>query len=346
MKTTLMALFALTVLSACSQSTPTETKYKERQLDQLDTIKAKLAFTCAYEKDRLPALNPDADILFKYARYLEKNNLLKQDAAVYPQVERLYRIATAAGHYKASINLQNGSMRNHFKTWTEEMADWAEALIKTGVPAGYFMMGTYLKYGTGVKKDADLSLRYFRKAADLGDPEAQYYVGDLLAPIDRAPEVARQMLRCAAEQGHGKAATELAIELKILGHYQEAVSLFQLGVMAGNESSASFLTQGFNNPPKTNELYYLGLKADPERSKRYEAIGNMLAGYSYANPKVPDLEKIVPLPPAKLPPWDGTLQWQKEFEANMTPEKPSEELINKLAKTYGLDTFTGQKHER
>ena len=34
-------------------------------------------------------------------------------------------------------------------------------------------------------------------------------------------------------------------------------------------------------------------------------IWNYLAKYDYLQPKVPDLDEIVPLPPAKLPKWDG-----------------------------------------
>ena len=59
------------------------------------------------------------------------------------------------------------------------------------------------------------------------------------------------------------------------------------------------------------------------------------------NPKVPDIDKIVPLPPAKLPPWDGTFEWEKEQAAAVPPEKPSEELINRLAKAKHLDPTTG-----
>uniref|UniRef100_UPI0025D45D6D DUF6396 domain-containing protein n=1 Tax=Iodobacter sp. TaxID=1915058 RepID=UPI0025D45D6D len=72
-----------------------------------------------------------------------------------------------------------------------------------------------------------------------------------------------------------------------------------------------------------------------------EAIGDMLTAYDFANPKVPELDQIVPLPPAKLPKWDGTFQWLKEYQAKVAPEKPSDELITKLAKAKGLDPASG-----
>ncbi|WP_293931541.1 sel1 repeat family protein [Iodobacter sp.] len=311
-------------------------------MDNLDNIKAKLAFTCAYEKDHLPDLPTEADILFKYARFLEKYNTQKQDEAVFAEIERLYRIATANGHYKASINLQNGMMRRYLHGSSTEMADWAGELIKANIPAGYFLMGVYIKNGSaGIKKDPELALRYFRKAADLGNPDAQYYVGDKLAPIDIAPDISRQMLRCAAEQGHGKAAIELGSDQKLDKLYKDAVKSYQLGVAAGNELAPSYLAGGFKAPPPDDPLDYLALEKDDERSKRYEAIGKMLTAYDFANPKVPELDQIVPLPPAKLPKWDGTFQWLKEYQAKVAPEKPSDELIAKLAKAKGLDPASG-----
>nr|WP_321167024.1 DUF6396 domain-containing protein [Caballeronia cordobensis] len=59
------------------------------------------------------------------------------------------------------------------------------------------------------------------------------------------------------------------------------------------------------------------------------------------NPTLPDIDKIVPLPPAKLPPWDGTFEWQKRQDAVVPPQKPSDELVNRLAKEKGLDPATG-----
>jgi len=193
----------------------------------------------------------------------------------------------------------------------------------------------------GVKEDPDLALKYFRKAADLGNPHAQYYVAEKLAPIDAAPDIARQMRRCAAEQGHGKAALALGINLKNRKNYKEAVEAFQLGVKAGNENAASFLENGFKAPPPTKDLYYLDLPKDDERSRRYKEIGDVLHDYSYLNPVVPELDEIVPLPPAKLPPWDGKLQWRTEFQANVPPPKPTDDLIVRLARDKGLDPASG-----
>ncbi|MBD8820444.1 DUF6396 domain-containing protein, partial [Pseudomonas fluorescens] len=64
--------------------------------------------------------------------------------------------------------------------------------------------------------------------------------------------------------------------------------------------------------------------------------------YSYADPKVPEINEILPLPPAKLPAWNGKLQWLEARLANIPPPKPSEALIQQLAKAKLLEPATGR----
>jgi len=336
-----LILLSCLLLGACDSPGTYNSTKKDPHVKPLSEIKAKLAFTCAHEQ--IPDLSTATDVLFLYARWLQKNNQLKQDKSVDVEIERLYRIASENGHYKANINLQNGAMRGQFKLQGEEHLRMSQDLIDVGVATGYYFVGIFLKQGSaGLKQDAEMSLRYYRKAADQGSAQAQYYVGDKLAPSDVAPDISRQMRKCAAEQGHGEAALALGVNLKRRGQYREALEAFQLGVAAGSSTSASFFYKGFRNPPPTNELHYLGQQEDLERAERYEKIWKVLSGYSYANPKVPEINEIVPLPPAKLPAWDGKLQWLEERQANVSPEKPSEELIRQLAKAKLLDPASGR----
>ncbi|MEQ7921941.1 DUF6396 domain-containing protein [Xanthomonas sp. WHRI 1810A] len=307
----------------------------------LGAIKDKLAFTCKHEL--IPPANADSDVLFQYARWLEKNNQLKQDPNTDLEITRLYRIAAENGNPKANINLQNGSLRGKFKLRGHELLRFSQDLIDANVATGYYFVSLFLKNGIAdLKQDMEMSLRFLRKAADEGSAQAQYEIGDALAPSDRAPNVARQMRRCAAEQGHGPAALQLAINLQGRREYRDALEVFQLGVAAGNSTSASFLQGGFSGPEQANNLDYLGQQSDPERAGRYNKIWNILADYSYAHPKVPEINDILPLPPAKLPPWDGKLQWLEAREANVSPEKPSPELIQRLTQDLKLDPVTGR----
>ena len=336
MKRLLLAT-ALLALAACDNP-------KERAMPDLPAVQSNLAFTCAYEKDAIPKRDPEADQLYAHARWLKKNNLLKPDPLVYPKIERLVRIATAYGHDKANLELREmlGEGTAHSQDIVKETLDLTDELIKRGIPGGYFDMGLYLERGYGLKQDKDLALKYYRKSADMGSPEGQYVVAELLAPIDNAPEVARQMRRCAAEQGHAKAGLALGINLQGKERYPEALQAFQLGAKAGEDTSASFLKKGFNGTGEKDEMYYLGQQKDEERYRRYEAISHMLFAYSYLNPKVPEIDAIVPLPPAKLPPWDGTFQWLKAHEANVPPPLPTEERIREMATAKNLDPETGR----
>ncbi len=333
-------LILIVILITCIQHSASSAK-KDLFVNPLSDTHAALAFTCAHQI--IPEASADTDVLFKYARWLQKNNLLKQDKSVDAQTERLYRIAAENGHYKASINLQNGALRGQFSLSSHEQFRLSQQLIAAGVATGYYLTAIYLERGVaGLQQDPALALRYYRKAADEGNPQAQAYVGDKLAPVDRAPDIARQMLRCAAEQGDGKAAGELGIDMKINKRYQDALEAFQLGVAAGDTTSALALSHGFDGPESSDELYYLAQQKDPERARRYKLITKILSNYSYASPTVLEINDIVPLPPAPLPEWDGKLKWLEEREANIPPPAPDAILIEKLAKAKQPNPATGR----
>ena len=334
-------LITTLLLTACHPGNAPTYSTKRTYMNPLTEIKANLAFNCAHE--RIPAPSAEAEELFQYARWLQKDNLLKQDKTVDAEIERLYRIAAENGHFKANINLQNGTMRGQFNLRGDEHLRLSQALIDADVATGYYFIGIFLQQGSaGLKEDQEMSQRYYRKAADKGSANAQYYVGDKLAPINIAPDVARQMRRCSAEQGNGKAALALGIDLKNEGYYQESLEAFQMGVAAGYSTSASLIHNGFRNPAPSDTLSYLGQQEDLERADRYEKIWRVLANYSYADPKVPEINEILPLPPAKLPAWDGKLQWLEARLANVPPPKPTPELIQQLAKAKTLDPATGK----
>jgi hypothetical protein len=301
----------------------------------------KIKFDCSPEV--FPEVHSSVNELFDYARWIQKNNQLKRDVTVDLEIERLYRIAAEHGHAKANINLQNGSMRGRFHVRSHEHLRFSQDLVDSDVATGYYLIAFFLQRGAaGLEQDEEMALRYFKKAADKGSAQAQYYLAEKLGRARTAPEVAKKMYRCAAEQGHAKAAVSLAIDLKSKGDYVGALQMFQLGASSGDESGASWLGKAFRNPPPTDELYYMGQEEDQERAERYKKIWKVLANYSYAKPKVPEIDQIVPLPPAKLPSWDGKLQWLEERLANFPPPKPDEWLIEKLAKEKGLDPATGR----
>jgi hypothetical protein len=310
------------------------------------TLHDQLAFTCAYEKDRLPEPDPELELLFQHARWLQKKNLLKNDRSKYPPVERLYRIAAAHGHVKAMNNLtvlilqgKSDAIGN-----VDLVVDMTQDLINRGIPQGYYNMGVLLGNGYGVVSDKGADLQYMRKAADLGNPDAQYAVGSRLANLgfmNPIPyKIGNEMIQCAAEQGHAKAASETGAYLELIEkNYVDALKYYQIAVKAGNSTAAFGLSKEFLAEPPDNDL---GLAKDEERASRYGAISNILDGYDYLNATVDEIDEIVPLPTAKLPPWDGQIKWVKEWKADIAPPLPSEERITELAKAKGLDPSTGR----
>ena len=331
----------IALLCACSHKSNID-----GSLPPLNDVRANLAFTCTHEADHLPPLDPQADHLFKYARYLQT----KKGPKDFDDMARYYRIAAAYGHYKANHNVQQlvstGLASSPYPE--RESIELASQLIDQGVPMGYYDIGYYLNLGYGLKQNKEMALRYFRKAADLGNPDAQFHVAEQLAPRDMAPTIAKQMRQCAMDQGYGGAANILGVDLQTDKFYADATKAFQKGTAAGDSSSAFFLEHAFQPPspadqsrPPSDQLYFLNLPNDPERSRRYKLIGDFLDNNENRNPKVPDIDQIVPLPPAKLPPWDGTFQWQKEQDATPPPAKPSDELIERMSKAKNLDPATG-----
>jgi hypothetical protein len=340
----LAAVACLALFSGCQAE---DTRMTVPPTPDMAALKPDMAFTCSHENASIPKRDPEAEQIYLHARWLRNANLLKEDAAAYPAIERLVRLATAYGHDKANLALR-GMLKNgqaQSPNPIKESVDLVEDLIRRGIPGGYYDMGSYLMQGYGVVGDIDLGIRYYRKAADLGNPDAQYHIGSKLVDSrNHPPEVVKiglQMHRCAAEQGLGEAARRLGVyiyEEKPL----EAMQAYQLGVKAGDAQSAGRLEHGFTNTDPSVG-YYLGqARADPERARRYEVIGSILSKYDYRDPKVPEIDEIIPLPPAKLPPWDGKLKWLEAHKANVPPPLPTEARIAEMARAKGLDPKTGR----
>lgn len=329
----LLALFSFLMIMACSK--------KEEQMPDavsVDFAHSSLEFKCVYERDSLPVLNQDADVFYRYGLYLEKRKGQKD----YDEIARYYRIAAAHEHYKAATNLQvllsTGQARS--PDASKETIDLAEYYLALDIPGAYYDMARYLELGYGVKQDVAASRVYFRQAADLGNPEAQYYIGRLLSYVPNMAEVMLAMYKCAMEQGHGVAGRKYAIYSQGSGLYQEALYSHQAAIRNGNTTSAHSLENAFKGPPASDELYYLALQQDEERVDRYDKIGYFLTRHEHLGAKIPDLDDIVPLPPAPLPEWDGTFQWKRERDSAV-PIIPSAELIEKLSAEKGLDPATG-----
>ena len=283
-----------------------------------------LTFICVYEKDTLPPVDPEADIWFKQARGLEKVNKYQRD---YAKIGELYRKAAERNHPKAMLNLSNLISYGKIppiggKGPAQEVWNIIRKMAKLNISYGYYQMGHYLDTGYGVAADRTKALAYFRQAADLGSPEGQYVIGDIFLSkrldnmqINPAyhPEIGKKMLDCAAKQGNGEAAYQLATYYQdVDNNLSTALSYYQIAVKNGSRTSASTFMEAFKPDIKESSIYYLPITPDLNRSVRYEAIVSEIRNNPEA--RFPDIDKIVPLPPAELPEWDGTFEYKKQAE--------------------------------
>ena len=303
-----------------------------------DDAFAQLEFECVHERDHLPPLDADAQVLYLYGLHLTQ----KPGPKDFDQAARYYRIAAAFGHYRASTNLQEllSQGLTSAPQAAKETINLVQESLARQIPGAYYDMGHYLELGYGVKQDSAAARAYFRRAADLGNPEAQYYVANTLRRIKGAGDVAFTMLRCAKEQGHAEAAIDYGVATQHQKNFPDALAAYQVAVQSGDSASALTLEIAFD-APEQDSLYYLALEKDTERSRRYKLIGNFLDKYEHLGAKVPDIDQIVPLPPAKLPDWDETFEWKRKRDAAVPPAPPSEELIARMCKEKQLDPATG-----
>ena len=324
---------------------------RKTQMAQLEQLAA-LEFTC--KKEELPPLSEETQQLYNYALYHDLHNMWTGDKGdeVWNGLARYYRIAAANGDYKANVRLQY--LLNTGRISTDmpqtEVHNLNEELAKQLPATAYYNLYGYLDVGYGVRTEKDGKYAYLRKAADLGSREAQYTVAEMLADIEDSEEtqeafkyrlkLVKQLRSCASEQGLGEVSSNLGISLQMDKKYQEALKVFHQGVKNGDSISALVLSHAFESGVQADNLNFLDVSPDDERVKRYHMISSYLSRYDYLQPKVPDLDEIVPLPPAKLPKWDGKIAFQRWFEGG-APPKPSEALMQKLANQAGLRVDNG-----
>ena len=325
-----------------------EYKARKIKMEKMEQLQANLAFVCKHEEK--PELSQETQQLYNYALYHDLHNMWtgKRGDAVWNGLARYYRIAAMNGDYKANIRLQyllkSGRISSDMPQ--TEVHNLNEELAKQLPATAYYNLYGYLDVGYGVRTEKDGKYAYLRKAADLGSREAQYVVGDILTDIkdegtlQQRLKIYEQLLSCSSEQGFGEASEMLGLGYEGDKEYSKALEAFHQGVKNGSSLSASTLEEAFSGKQKEGDMDFLNLSEDPERARRYEIIWKYLAYKDYLQPKVPDLDDIVPLPPAPLPEWDGKIAFQRWFEGE-APPKPDEALVRRLAWQTGLNGDTG-----
>ena len=327
-----------------------EKQRKKETMKTIEEIKKNLEFTCVHEKR--PSLSEETQQLYNYALHRDLNHMWpgQRGDGFWDELLPYYRIAAANGDYKANIRLQFLLSDGWTKVPDIEAETEVHKLYKMlhkQLPAtAYYLLKGYIEDGYGVSAPPDSELAFLRKAADMGNREAQYTLGQMISSLDDEEtrefrlKLMMKLYRCASEQGQGNASYWLGMFLPDYHKYDEAVRAYHQGVKNGNYLSAFILSNAFKVGKEKGNNNFLDVEADKERARRYSIIDSYLSTYEFMSPTVPDLDDIVPLPPAPLPEWDGKIAFQRWVEGN-EPPKPSDELIKKLADKAGLDVKTG-----
>jgi hypothetical protein len=264
-------------------------------------------FACKYEASANPPVTPEAEALFQEGM-TATNYELWPDKRDYAKAAALWRRAATMGHWKATMNLaglyEQGSGVDRD---TEQAVLLIEGLMKLGVPAAFDKMGTYHQRGIGVKGDTTRAYAFWQLAADMGSSAAQAYLGPKLKGAYDNPsqgfwgnrKVGLKMLECGFAQGNGDAAYELALTLDNTDEdHTRALRVYHEGVKLGCKNCANTLSVKFDRATPLT-----GNTIDAARAERYGELGDALE----LNPdlRFPNLDKVLPLPPAPLPFWDG-----------------------------------------
>jgi len=284
---------------------------------------------CARWKDNMPSTRDPA----AYQLYIEARKVWRSKIAWQFTHEEATRILTDVSKAADLGDWGARALMAHFYLYglgvldsnhvldadPDKSVEIARMAANVMQPWGLYDLGVAYEHGYGgVPYDNDLAWAYYLRAAQLGSPEAQMALAQVYSEAGRrGDEIIMQ--QCAYQQGHGEAAYKLALNSGVNKRYQEGIHLYQEGVKFGSLECARDLgiifSQGYwwyrDSQDEKDILRSLGIGIDSERKSRYDVIYDALQ----INPdlKLSRLDKVLPLPPAKLPAWSGV-------EDAVTPE--------------------------
>jgi hypothetical protein len=344
---TAIFLITLAFLTACHMDKPKLPGYKQ-ELPPFDPHIA--SFECQTEASKVPPIDAQADDWFLEARALEDRSTFYDDRD-YKRIVQLTRQAAERHHWKAMLNLASLYVEGRDPPNGEDAALMlVSRAVELGIPAAYDRMGTYHLNGTGVHGDPDRAYAFFQKAAQMGNPQSMAFLGEKMdAGADGLVPgywgnipIAIKMFECALAQGYGPAAVEMKPMYAVprapdgtqLGREtpetrDRVMRALHEGVRGGCEYCANRLFIEFDHPSKLENMFVPFI--DKARGQRYQVLGKALS----FNPdrRFPNLDKILPLPPATLPPWDGTRESLLAAAMAVVPEpatpSPTEASLRK-----------------
>ncbi|WP_229429555.1 MULTISPECIES: tetratricopeptide repeat protein [unclassified Massilia] len=316
-----LAIFLITLifLTACDMDKKKLPGYMQ-ELPPFDPHIA--SFECQTEASKVPPIDAQADDWFLEARALEDRTTFYEDRE-YKKIVQLTRQAAERHHWKAMLNLASLYVEGRDPPHGEsEAVALVSQAIELGIPAAYDRMGTYYLNGTGVRGDPDRAYAFFQKAAQMGNPQSMAFLGEKMdAGGDNLKPgywgnipIAIKMFECALAQGYGPAAVEMKPMYELPrgadgmptgsetpATRERVMRALHEGVKGGCQFCAIYLWYEFDHPDDLANMFVPFI--DKARAQRYAMLRDAL-GFN-PDRRFPNLDKILPLPPASLPPWDG-----------------------------------------
>jgi hypothetical protein len=306
----LLALPLVLSLAAC----PMDSNSSNSDLPRFTNLPAfqphRKSFECKQEAAVNPPIGAEAQSLFEQALALDDWQIW-YDQRDYAGMAGLYAQAMKLGHWKAQLNLAQMYLEGRgVEVDAKEAIRLTEDLMRQGVPAAWHRMGSLYMMGAGpLKQDDMVAYAFWQRAADMGSMESQAFLGNKLrGNFDEPPTfwgnwaVSRAMMECAFEQGSAEGSFLLGLALDARAEspsdYQRALQVMHEGVKRGYKACASYLSASFGMGDPI-----VGHAKDPFREERYFVIGERL--WQDDHLQLPNLDRVLPLPPAKLPQWDS-----------------------------------------
>jgi hypothetical protein len=297
------------------------------------------SFACEVQASKVPPIDSQAEAWFLEARELEGPETI-EDERDYKKIVQLTRQAAERHHWKAMLNLASLYLEKRDPQRTvEDAVQLVEKAMLLGIPAAYDRMGVYHMNGTGMRSDTTRAYAFLQKAAEMGNPQAMAFLADKLNVGPRSEDashwsnipIATKMLECAFGQGYGPAAYDLHYLYAsprdstgwIVGDdtpetKARALKVLHQGVRHGCETCANRLSIEFGDPYDLATM--LPLYVDKSRGDRYRVLSNAL-GFN-PDRRFPNLDKVLPLPPADLPPWNGDRDTLLEAAMGVSLKRP------------------------
>ena len=339
-RATLAALLCISLFSCKMPNDPMNSLPRNQSMPLFDPHIS--TFTCEVEATKVPAIDAQSDAWFLEARAMESPETIEEDRD-YKKIVELTRMAADRQHWKAMLNLASLYLEKRDpERDTTDALKLVDQAMQLGIPAAYDRMATYFMNGTGVDVDATRAFAFWQRAAQMGSPHAMTFLAKkMMASYDSPADgwwankpIATKMLECAFGQGYGPAAEPLSSLISgsrpVTGRGDRtaeasarAVKVLHEGVKLGCEECANSLRAEFNGSFNIADI--LPTHIDKARAQRYMVLLIEL-GFD-RDSRFPNLDQVLPLPPAALPYWNGDrdtlLNAAKGFKPKPAPPKPT-----------------------